>query len=170
MLANSNRYQDFKVVKRVALDRFIIEVQDSLDHLESTIAQGLKENTALNQEVSKLNSTIETKDASISSLEGQRDNIESAGMNVDKNTFSTAMWIAVLVLLGLLVAMFLRARAISSSQQTLKANLRNLEEDLSGTKKKALEREQELKREVQDYINKIEAMGPPRWALTPEGP
>jgi hypothetical protein len=40
--------------------------------------------------------------------------------------------------------------------------LSDLEEELSSTKKKALEKEQELKREMQDYINQLEALKPPR--------
>ncbi|NNK81186.1 MAG: hypothetical protein HKO93_06785, partial [Flavobacteriales bacterium] len=162
MLQESNRYQDFKVVKRGKLDAFIIEVQDSLDVLQERIRSQVKAKSDLESQVSSLNQEIANGKARISELEGQRDSISTLGMEVNKSTFSTFMWIAVLTLLGLLVAVFLRNKSIAMSQKAVKANLSDLEDELSMTKKKALEREQELKREVQDYVNKIEAMGPPR--------
>jgi peptidoglycan hydrolase CwlO-like protein len=162
MLAKSNRYQDFKVVKQIKLNAFIVEVQDSLDVLQKRYQSEVKAKQGLQNEVEKLNATINSRSTEIASLEGQRDSINTLGMDVDKGAFSTAMWVAVLGLLGLLVAVFLRNKSMALSQKAVKANLSDLEDELASTKKKALEREQELKREVQDYVNKIEAMGPPR--------
>lgn len=162
MLNKSNRYQDFKVVKRVYLDSFIKEVQDSLDLKDKNYANEIKAKNDALAEVAGLKETIAKGELRITELEGQRDGIETVGMQMDKGTFSTMMWIAVLGLLGLLVALFLRNKSIASSQRGIKNNLNDLEEELSQVKKKALEREQELKREVQDYVNKLEAMGPPK--------
>lgn len=162
MLAKSNRYQDFKVVKQVKLNAFMAEVQDSLDVLQNKYQGEVKAKKDLQNEVASLNATIDARGGEIADLEGQRDSINTLGMEVDKGAFSTAMWIAVLGLLGLLIAVFLRNKSMALSQKAVKANLSDLEDELTTTKKKALEREQELKREIQDYVNKIEAMGPPR--------
>lgn len=162
MLARSNRYQDFKVVKITALNNFIVEVQDSLKAGRAQYVSEIQKVNSLNKQVATLQDTISTKDNTISALTEQRDGISTAGMNMDKGTFSTLMWVAVFSLLGLLLLLLFRNKSISSSQKSLKASLAEMDEDLSSTKKRALEREQELKREVQDYINKLEAMGPPR--------
>ena len=162
MLNASNRYQDFKVVKRVKLDAFMREVQDSLDVLQKKFNDEAKTTASLESQINQLNATIQERESNIQALEGQRDGISSMGMSFNKKTFSTAMWVAVLALLGLLVVVFLRNKSISMSHKAIKANLRDLEDELTATKKKALEREQELKREIQDYVNKLEAMGPPR--------
>lgn len=162
MLSRSNRYQDFKVVKITTLNQFIIEVQDSLDVNQKKYNQEVADKKRFMAQVETLNDTIVAKDIHVASLISQRDTIETAGMNMDKGAFSTAMWVALLTLIGLLVALLVRNKAISSSQKHIRNSLSEMEIDLTTVKKKALEREQELKREVQDYVNKIEAMGPPR--------
>jgi len=162
MLSKSNRYQDFKVVKITSLNGFIVEVQDSLDVNQKNYNKEVNAKKQLIAQVATLNDTIASKDTQLASLVSQRDNINTAGMSMDKNSFSTAMWLALIILIGLLVALFLRNKAIASSQKHIRNNLSEAEGELASVKKKALEREQELKREVQDYVNKIEAMGPPR--------
>jgi len=162
MMAKSNRYQDFKVVKRTKLEAFMREVQDSLNVHQQNFKADAQTKSNLQKEIDKLNGTIIQGESMVSQLEGQRDNIESLGMNFQKGSFATGMWIAVLALLGLLIALFLRNKSIAISQRNVKSSLSEIENELTAVKKKALEREQELKREVQDYVNKIEAMGPPR--------
>ncbi len=162
MLNKSNRYQDFKVIKITKLNQFIAEVQDSLDVNQKKYNQEVRAKKKLIAEVAALNDTIAAKDVRVTNLISQRDNIETVGMSMNKKSFSAAMWFALLCLLGLLVALFLRNKTMASSQKQIRNNLNELESELASVKKKALEREQELKREVQDYINKIEAMGPPR--------
>jgi hypothetical protein len=162
MLSRSNRYQEFKVVKITSLNQFIVEVQDSLNIIQKKYNQEVADKKNYMAQVETLNDTIATKDSRVANLISQRDNIETAGMNMDKGSFSTAMWIALLTLIGLLIALFLRNKAIASSQKHIRNNLSEMETELATVKKRALEREQELKREVQDYVNKLEAMGPPR--------
>jgi hypothetical protein len=162
MISKSNRYQDFKVVKITALNTFIAEVQDSLDVNQKKYNKEVNAKKQLIAQVETLNDTIAAKDSQVASLISQRDNINTAGMSMDKNSFSTAMWLALITLIGLLVALFLRNKSIAISQKNIRNNLSEVEGELASVKKKALEREQELKREVQDYVNKIEAMGPPR--------
>ncbi len=162
MLANSNRYQDFKVVKRTYLDSFIKEVQDSLDVKDKKFSEEVKSKNAALSQVAELKETISKGEETIVTLEGQRDGIQTLGLQMDKKAFSNLMWFTVFALLGILIALFLRNKSIASNQKGIKANLSELEEELSSTKKKALEREQELKREIQNYVNKIEAMGPPK--------
>ena len=162
MLDKSNRYQEFKVVKRTRLASFITEVQDSLDVIQKRFQNEVRAKKNLETEVASLNETISAGNNKVSELESQRDSISTLGMDVNKSAFATGMWITVLALLGLLIALFLRNKSMAFSQKAVRANLNDIEDELSVTKKKALEREQELKREVQDYVNKIEAMGPPR--------
>ena len=105
---------------------------------------------------------LEKAQAQVTQAENARDRITSAGMQMEKESFSALMW-GIVIALGLALALVLfKSQSASSGQKDLRHRLTNIEEQLSQTKKKALEREQELKREVQDYVNKLEALKPPR--------
>jgi len=162
MVSTSNNYQEFKVVKRTKLNAFIREVQDSINIVQKDLNAEIKNTRGLRSEVKTLNDTIANKENQILQLSADRDNINTVGMSMNKESFSTAMWVALMALLGLLIVLFFRSKSVSSTLRSTKGSLGEMEAELATVKKKALEREQELKREVQNYVNKIEAMGPPR--------
>jgi hypothetical protein len=162
IIKESNNYQDFKVVQRRKLDAFIKEVNDSLNLAKVHLAQEAKVKGEAQDQVLKLRKDLEKAQAQVTQAENARDRITSAGMQMEKESFSALMW-GIVIALGLALALVLfKSQSASSGQKDLRHRLTNIEEQLSQTKKKALEREQELKREVQDYVNKLEALKPPR--------
>jgi uncharacterized protein YlxW (UPF0749 family) len=98
----------------------------------------------------------------VSQAEEGRDSISSAGMTMEKSNFSAMMWSLVILLAAALVFILFRTKAISSTYKTQLKRLNEVEDELGQSKKKFLEREQELKREIQDYVNKLDSMTPPR--------
>ena len=162
MINESNNYQDFKVVKRRKLDSFIQEVSDSLKLADERLAVESKaKNTAL-EEVLKLQSELEKSRSEVAQAQENRDTITSAGMQMGKESFSALMWGLVIGLAAALLFVLFRNRSASSDTKDLRHRLGDIEEQLAQTKKKSLEREQELKREVQDYVNRLDALKPPR--------
>lgn len=162
IIKESNKYQDFKVVQIRKLDAFIKEVNDSLNLAKVHLAQEAKVKGEAQDQVLKLRKDLEKAQAQVTQAENARDRITSAGMQMEKESFSALMW-GIVIALGLALALVLfKSQSASSGQKDLRHRLTNIEEQLSQTKKKALEREQELKREVQDYVNKLEALKPPR--------
>jgi uncharacterized protein YlxW (UPF0749 family) len=162
IIKESNKYQDYKVVQRRKLDAFIKEVNDSLNLAKVHLAQEAKVKGEAQDQVLKLRKDLEKAQAQVTQAENARDRITSAGMQMEKESFSALMW-GIVIALGLALALVLfKSQSASSGQKDLRHRLTNIEEQLSQTKKKALEREQELKREVQDYVNKLEALKPPR--------
>jgi len=162
MLRQSNMYQDFKVIKRTRLDEFILEVSDSLKAADVQLQTEVRAKQNYQSQVGKLQTELEESRKAITQAEKGKDSIISAGMSMDKNSFSTLMWSLVIGLGALLTIVLIRSRSASSGQKELRHRLTEVEEYLNSSKKKALEREQELKREIQDYVNRLEALKPPR--------
>jgi len=162
MLRQSNMYQDFKVIKRTRLDEFILEVSDSLKAADVQLQTEVRAKQNYQSQVGKLQTELEESRKAITQAEKGKDSIISAGMSMDKKSFSTLMWSLVIGLGALLTIVLIRSRSASSGQKELRHRLTEVEEYLNSSKKKALEREQELKREIQDYVNRLEALKPPR--------
>ena len=162
MLKESNRYQDFKVVKRVKLDAFIRQVEDTLALRADEMTREVKAAEELRVQLASLREEKATLETEVGRLNDEKDGIQTLGMSMDKGSFATMMWFLVIAFAGIGVFLVLRLKTNSSAQSRIKKHLSDLEEELSSTKKKALEKEQELKREMQDYINQLEALKPPR--------
>lgn len=162
MLKESNRYQDFKVVKRVKLDAFIRQVEDTLALRADEMKREVQAAEELRAQLASLRTENENLESEVTRLNDEKDGIQTLGMNMDKGSFASMMWFLVIALAAVGVFLVLRLRTNSSAQSRIKKHLSDLEDELGSTKKKALEKEQELKREMQDYINQLEALKPPR--------
>ncbi len=162
LLKTSNNYQDFEVVKKTRLDAFFKEIKDSLKLSDDRLLKEIKTKDAFESQLMKLSKELEETRLQVSQAEEGRDSISSAGMTMEKSNFSALMWSLVILLAAALVFILLRTKAINSTYKTQLKRLNEVEDELGQSKKKFLEREQELKREIQDYVNKLDSMTPPR--------
>lgn len=154
LLAVSNNYQRFKVVRRDYLDAFMANVADSLsgytveiDRLNATIAsqaERLEEQT----------NTISDREGSIDALTAEKDGMTWLGIPMSKATYRLIMWSAVIGLAVLLLLALGRMRLAVSSNRESEAKAAKLGEELEKSKRRRLEVEQNLRRQLQDEINK----------------
>jgi hypothetical protein len=154
VIDKSNRYEDYKVVKIYKLNNLKKNVIDSissikkdLENAQGTIAVQKNEIDTLTQSVASLQTELKT------SIENQ-DGIILFGVQIAKTTYKITMWgiIGLLVL----VALFLSFKFKNSNVITKSANLKLAEtdEEFETHRQRALEREQQLRRKLQDEIIK----------------
>jgi len=154
VIDKSNRYEDYKVVKIYKLNNLKKNVEDSiasfkkdLENARGTIAVQKSEIDTLTQSVSSLQSELNI------SIENQ-DGISLFGALINKATYKITMWgiIGLLVL----VALFLLFKFKNSNVITKATNLKLAEtdEEYETHRQQALEREQQLRRKLQDEIIK----------------
>ncbi|MEZ4874718.1 MAG: tRNA (guanine-N1)-methyltransferase [Flavobacteriaceae bacterium] len=154
VIDKSNRYEDYKVVKIYKLNELRKNVIDSIAKLEN--------------EVDQLQATVSTKQSSIDSLtqkitttaealalsQKKEDGISFFGSIIKKSTYQTIMW----SIIGLLIltALFFLYKFKNSNAITREANkkLMDTETEYEDHRRMALEREQQLRRKLQDEINK----------------
>jgi hypothetical protein len=162
LLKTSNNYQDFEVIKRTRMESFFREIKDSLKLADDKLLKEIKTKNEFEAQVMKLSKELEETRMQVSQAQEDRDSITSAGMTMEKGSFSTLMWSLVIILAAALLFVLFRTKAINATYRAQLKRLNEVEEELGQSKKKFLEREQELKREIQDYVNKLDSMTPPR--------
>lgn len=150
----SNSYEAYKIIKKEYYQRLKFNTLDTLELANSKISE--KERLLFTQknkiEKNKLLITKTTLDLK-KSLE--RENaISFFGIEVTKIFYNLLLWSIILFLLiylALYVVKFTRNNKLTKKAQT---ELMGLENEFEVFRKKSLQREQKLRRQLQDEINK----------------
>lgn len=150
----SNSYQEFKVVKKTQLATLKRNILDSVSTLERRIGSQQSELNLQKSEIDSLRKTLTITQQDLADSKEKEDGIQMFGILTSKATYNSIMW-GIIVLL-LLVGGFLFYRFLNSHKITNAAQLKmaEMEIELEDHRRNSLEREQKLRRKLQDEINK----------------
>jgi len=76
------------------------------------------------------------------------------GMQVSKSTYNSILWTVIAGLLGTLLFFIYKFKKSNTLTQEARSNLSELEVEYEDHRRRALEREQKISRQLQDEINK----------------
>ncbi len=159
VLESSGNYKDgakrYKVIDRTKLDRYRKQLTDSVSTLKTEITTLNKRIQDQNAEISSLNTNLTNTQKSLEDTNLEKDSINFFGIQMSKGSYQTMMWSIVGVLfLGLLLFIF-KFKSSNTLTYQAKRKLEELELDFDDYKRKALEKEQKLGRQLQDERNKL---------------
>jgi septal ring factor EnvC (AmiA/AmiB activator) len=144
----------YEVVKETNLFKIRKNVLDSIatmnkktGELKSTIAE--HETT-----ITSLNKKLEETTTNLSSVTEEKDSMSFIGIPVSKGTYNFILWTIIAGLFLLLGLFIYRFRNSNILTQEAKQNLSELEVEYEDHRRRALEREQKISRQLQDEINK----------------
>lgn len=150
----SNNYQDYKVVKKNWLYILRNNTLDSVKRVENELLVSKNLSAEQEKKINELNSQLAESNNNLAHVTEEKDSISFFGALINKPAYKGIMWGIVLVLvliLGLFVYKFKNANIIT---QEAKKSLAELEAEYEEHRRKALEREQKARRQLQDEINK----------------
>lgn len=154
VITRSNNYQDFKVVKKTWLYTLKAHTIDSLKAVHKDLADTKILVDTQAKEISDLKSSLESTQTNLENTRSEKDNIGLFGAQMSKGSYKTIMWLIIaslLALLGLFIYKFNNSNAVT---RQAKKNLADIEEEFEEHRKTAVEREQKVRRQLQDEINK----------------
>ncbi|NJC26579.1 hypothetical protein [Neolewinella antarctica] len=154
MLRVSNKFQFYKVVREPFLQAFMNNVNDSISIYTSEIEELNATIATQASKVQEQTTYISDRDRAISTLEQDNQSINLLGMQLSKETYSTVVWSTIIGLLVALVLAISRMRYASSTAKEAKVNATKLAEELELSKRRRLEIEQNLRRQLQDELNR----------------
>ncbi|WP_133122111.1 hypothetical protein [Brumimicrobium salinarum] len=129
-------------------------VVDSINLLESKIN---KDKTTIEEQkaaIAERSSTIQSLETELNETRKKVESIEVLGIQTHKTAYNSIMWSIIIVLFLLAVILFLVFKKGNNRTKLAKSKLLETENELQEVRKKALEKEQILRRELQDEINK----------------
>jgi hypothetical protein len=154
LIKKSNRYQEFKVVKRVWLDQLKKSVNDSLITMRKDLTAAKNILIEKQSQIDNLANTLDTTNKNVTSLNSEKDNINLFGKLISKSLYNTILWSIIGVLLAALIMYVLRYMRSNVITKESKDHYIELEREYEGHKQRSLEREQKLRRKLQDELNK----------------
>ena len=150
----SNSYQEYKVIKKTQLATLKRNILDSVSSLEKKINVHESELKLQKKEIDSLRQNLQNTKQNLATSKEKEDGIEIFGILTSKVTYNMIMWSIILILL--LISGFLFYRFLNSHKITNAAQLKmaEMEIELEDYRRNSLEREQKLRRKLQDEINK----------------
>lgn len=154
LVNESGNYQTYKIVPKVKLQQLQTNVNEAMSKLQSVIDNHASATQAQADSLQSLTNQLETTKADLAIAVEREESFQVLGMSTQKSTFTSIVWsiIGILILaLAFFVVRFKKSHGI-----TREANLRleETEQELEDLRKSSLEREQKIRRQLQDEINK----------------
>lgn len=150
----SSTYQAYKVIDK---DAFIVLKNNVLDSIKKTKKALVELKNLLKDEretITYLNESINKTQLELENALSKEDTISFLGIPLNKLIYNLILWMIIIGLaggLGFFVFKFFRSNVLTKQAQE---NLITVEEEFEAHRKKAIEREQKLRRQLQDEINK----------------
>ena len=154
LIKKSNRYQEFKVVKRTWLNQLKKSVGDSLVSLRKDLNSKKTILVEKQSEIDKLTNSLDVTNKNVTSLNNEKDNINFFGALISKSLYNTILWSIIGALILALITYILRFNRSNTITNEAKNNFAELEREFDSHRQRSLEREQQLRRKLQDEINK----------------
>jgi hypothetical protein len=150
----STSYQTYKVISKEGYQKLKNNVLDSLNQIENTLSEKVSLLKTKESDIQRLNEKINNTQINLDASIKKENSISLFGLALNKTTYNSILWFLIIVLLmGMLFFMYKFSNSNLLTKEA-KHNLAEVEQELSQFRKKTLEKEQKLRRQLQDEINK----------------
>lgn len=154
VIRRSNSWQDYKTVKKTWLYTLKAHTLDSLKAVHKNLADTEAVVKSQIDEISKLKEGLANTESSLTATQEEKDNISLLGMQMSKASYKVLMWSIVAGLLALLLFFIYKFKGSNSATREAKLKLDEVETEFEEHRRNALEREQKVRRQLQDELNK----------------
>ncbi|WP_458626189.1 tRNA (guanine-N1)-methyltransferase [Winogradskyella sp. PC D3.3] len=154
VIRRSNSWQDYKTVKKTWLYALKAHTLDSLKavHKDLVATQAIVKKQA--DEIENLKSKLSNTESTLNATNDEKDNISLFGMQTNKASYKVLMWSIIGGLLALLLFFIYKFKGSNSATREAKLKLDEVETEFEEHRRNALEREQKVRRQLQDELNK----------------
>ena len=154
LVDKSGNWEKFKLVKKESIYTFKKSLLDSLSGQKTLLREKLDTISAQSSRIKELNLNIQNLQSELDKEKNRNDSIDFLGITIEKGVYSIILW-GIIVILAILLVVFI-SRFTSSNSITRGAlkDLEDLQNEYEEYRTKAIEREQKVRRQLQDEINK----------------
>lgn len=154
VITKSNRYQDYKVVKKTWLYALKAHTLDSLKAVKKQLDDTKLTVESQNKEVQDLKTNLDDTKSTLNQTNLEKDSMSLFGMQMSKSRYNVLIWSIIGTLFALLLFFIFKYKNSNAVTHRAKLSLVETEEEFEEHRKRALEREQKVMRRLQDEINK----------------
>ncbi len=154
VIQKSFNYQDYKNVKKSWLYDLKAHTLDSLKAIQNDLTNSQKSVDSLVQEIASLKTNLSDTKLNLRTTNEQKDNMALFGIPTSKSNYSIIMWSIIGILLVLVLLFIYKFRNSNTLTKQSQKTLSDTELEFEEHRRNALEREQIVRRQLQDELNK----------------
>ena len=154
LIQKSGKYKNNRVIKKNKLFKLKSNTLDTLEQLKSSIKLFENDLKEKNTKIESLESNLVQVESELENTQNKKSSMSLFGLILDKVTYNIILWSIVGVLILILSLVSFKFSSARSLTKSAKSKLADLEEEYENHRRNALEREQKVRRQLQDEINK----------------
>ncbi|WP_456423538.1 hypothetical protein [Lutibacter sp.] len=154
LISKSYKYKNYKSVKTNWLYKLKTNVTDSISALKKEITIANSTINSQNKTIDSLKLAVNSSKETVNSLNTKIQSISLLGLQFNKETFKTIVFSFIAILAVLLLFFITKFKQSNNLTTQTKQALKELDEEFETHRKIALEREQKVRRQLQDELNK----------------
>ena len=154
LVDKSGNWEKFKLVKKESIYTFKKTLLDSIKGQKSLLREKLDTISVQSSRIKELNLNIQNLQSELDKEKNRNDSIDFLGLTIEKGVYSIIVWGIIVVLAILLVVFISRYTSSNSITRGALKDLEDLQNEYEEYRTKAIEREQKVRRQLQDEINK----------------
>lgn len=154
VIRRSNSYQEFKVVKKTWLYELKAHTMDSLNAVHKELSDTQITVNNQKREIDKLKTDLADTKSNLENTQQEKDSMALFGVQMSKGGYNALMWTIIAALLVLLLFFIYKFKNSNTITKQAKRSLLETEEEYEEYRRNSLEREQKVRRQLQDEINK----------------
>ena len=158
-IKKSNNYNDgqgrsYEVIRRTMMENLKKNAVDSLNAVQNRLNSASDLIATQKNEISTLKADLAKTQETLTDTNKEKDSMSLLGMQMSKTGYNSLMWAIIAGLFGLLLFFIFKFKHSNVITKEAKNSFSELENEFKEHRRVALEREQKVKRELQDLINK----------------
>ena len=149
--------QKYEAVKFSSLLTLKANVLDSLKTTYAKLDSSQKIVNNQAKEIDGLKTQLQNTKTNLEETNSEKDNMALLGMQMSKGSYNILMWSVIAGLLALLLVFIYKFKGSNTLIKEAKFRLDEIETEFEEHRRGALEREQKVRRQLQDELNKNKA-------------
>lgn len=154
LIENSPTFQQFKNIKLFNLAKYKANFLDSLKTFDEKYRLANDQIAKQHNEIERLKTEITAINTNLAAANDEKDKIDLFGIQTTKAAYNMVLWSIILGLLATTFVFLFKFKRSHFLTKEARGLFNSIEEEFETHKKKSLEREQVLRRKLQDEINK----------------
>lgn len=159
MKSKSQNYQEYKVIKEYILDGFWKLTMDSVTAKQAAIRNSQAEIKKLQGELNQSIENLKAKEASMADVVYDSTHINVLGIPFTKSVFATLAGVVILLLALAIAGIVYSMRIIRQNLTEKEELMKTLSAEYEDYKRKAMDKQTKLSRELQNERNKLQELG-----------
>ncbi len=155
VIDGANDFKEYKVIKKSEINNLRREVSRYSTSLNDKITQLGDTITDQRRTIKQLREEVLTTDQELVNVNAEKNSMNFMGVQTSKSAYHTVVWSIIGALALALVVFILKFKSSNSTTRNSLKQLKSTEEELEDLRKRSIEKEQKLGRQLQDERNKL---------------